>query len=162
MPSISGYQPTLKMYGRSFVQSRHIAAYGSQGAAESIKYSGTEVPLHVSQPPVLEEIQKHLERYLGGSTNFNHCMLNRYDDGSVYIGSHSDNLENLCIASISIGAERDFILSHKKPPPNRPADESARYKKRWALADGSLLVMQGDTQKYWKHEIVSCRQRSAD
>lgn len=25
---------------------------------------------------------------------FNHVMLNRYDDGSVYIGKHRDNKEN--------------------------------------------------------------------
>lgn len=94
-------------------------------------------------------------------------MLNRYDNGSVHIGAHSDNLgkpgmtsivladarsENLCIASISLGAERDFILAHKKPA---TVGDVARYRKRWPLADGSLLVMQGQTQKYWKHEIVS-------
>ena len=59
--------------------------------------------------------------------------------------------ENLCIASISLGAARDFVLSHKKKPHDV---EGEKYKKRWALADGSLVLMQGSTQKYWKHEIV--------
>lgn len=61
-------------------------------------------------------------------------------------------LENLCIASISLGAERDFILKHKKPPADSKQD--AKYNKRWPLGDGSLVVMQGTTQEYWKHEIV--------
>ena len=67
-----------------------IAAYGSQEAANSIKYSGTEVPLSKEHPPILQEIQLELEDRL--HTKFNHCMLNRYEDGSVHIGSHSDNL----------------------------------------------------------------------
>jgi len=103
--------------------------------------------LSKEHPPILQEIQLELEDRL--HTKFNHCMLNRYEDGSVHIGSHSDNLENLCIASISLGAHRDFILTHKKPPEG----QTNRYKKRWPLADGSLLVMQGQTQKFWKHEI---------
>lgn len=61
-------------------------------------------------------------------------------------------LENLCIASISLGAARDFILTHKKPPDK---DDNGRYRKRFSLANGSLVIMQGETQKYWKHEIVS-------
>lgn len=28
-------------------------------------------------------------------------------------------------------------------------------RKRWALKNGSLLIMQGETQQHWKHEIVS-------
>lgn len=78
------------MYGRSFLQSRQIAAYGSEESPETLKYSGTEVPLQKEHPPILQEIQRYVEDKL--HTSFNHCMLNRYDDGSVYIGSHSDNL----------------------------------------------------------------------
>lgn len=95
------------MYGRSFLQSRQVSygarlwrrylthcyqivAYGSTEAADSIKYSGTEVPLEKAHPRILQEIQAELEDRL--KTRFNHCMLNRYDDGSVHIGSHSDNM----------------------------------------------------------------------
>jgi len=35
-------------------------------------------------PPILDEIRLKLERDLGVS--FNHVMLNRYDDGNIYIG----------------------------------------------------------------------------
>lgn len=85
-----GYQPTLKMYGRSFLQSRQIIAFGDEAAADSIKYSGTEVPLMKEHPPIMAEIQSFLEKELG--TKFNHCMLNLYESGKVHIGSHSDNL----------------------------------------------------------------------
>jgi alkylated DNA repair dioxygenase AlkB len=78
-------------------------------------------------PPALEDIRKRLESELGVS--FNHVMLNRYDDGNIYIGyasqsghktslirrKHSDNLNNLVIASVSLGAERTFIMSPRMP-----------------------------------------------
>jgi hypothetical protein len=35
-------------------------------------------------PPILETIREKLEEELGVA--FNHVMLNRYDDGNIYIG----------------------------------------------------------------------------
>jgi hypothetical protein len=40
--------------------------------------------MHHPFPPVLASMQAMLEDKLG--VRFNHCMLNRYDDGTVYIG----------------------------------------------------------------------------
>lgn len=76
-------QPTLKMYGRSFPQSRQIAAYSTVPDA-TLKYSGSTIVMNYPFPPVLETIRTRLESELG--VKFNHVMLNRYDDGSVYIG----------------------------------------------------------------------------
>lgn len=76
-------QPLLKMYGRTFPQSRHIAAY-STSPGMTLKYSGTEIAMNHPFPPPLAEMQERLEEALG--VKFNHCMLNRYDDGGVYIG----------------------------------------------------------------------------
>jgi hypothetical protein len=76
-------QPTLKMYGRTFPQSRQIAAYSTVPDA-TLKYSGSTITMNYPFPPVLERIRKKLELELGVA--FNHVMLNRYDDGSVYIG----------------------------------------------------------------------------
>ncbi|OCF76365.1 hypothetical protein I204_03665 [Kwoniella mangroviensis CBS 8886] len=106
------YQPTLKLYGRTFPQSRQIAAY-STTPNSSLTYSGSSITMHHPFPSILEEIRLRLEKDLG--VRFNHCMLNRYDDGSVYIGKHSDNLNNLVIASISLGAERKFIMTPRLP-----------------------------------------------
>jgi hypothetical protein len=53
---------------------------------------------------------------------------------------HSDNLENLVIASISLGAERSFILSPRVPARNRGGtlggyrpgpEDNERVKIRW-------------------------------
>lgn len=133
-------QPTLKMYGRTFPQSRQIAAYSTVPDA-TLKYSGSTITMNHPFPPVLERIRTKLELELGVA--FNHVMLNKYDDGSVYIGyvslhmtgtcvnsvlesrdrdelglmsrKHSDNLNNLVIASVSLGAERTFIMSPRMP-----------------------------------------------
>lgn len=63
-------------------------------------------------PPLLAKLQSEVEKVLGlddstssipGPENdnakavmsgFNHVMLNRYDDGTVYIGRHRDTKEN--------------------------------------------------------------------
>lgn len=57
-----------------------------------VKYSGQTVNMCYEYPSLLREIQDEVENLLG--VRFNHCMLNYYDDGSVYIGKHRDNKEN--------------------------------------------------------------------
>nr|XP_031857833.1 uncharacterized protein CI109_006776 [Kwoniella shandongensis]KAA5524905.1 hypothetical protein CI109_006776 [Kwoniella shandongensis] len=149
-------QPTLKLYGRTFPQSRQIAAYSTTPNAE-LSYSGSSITMHYPFPPILENIRLRLEVELG--VRFNHVMLNRYDDGSVYIGRHSDNLNNLVIASVSLGAERTFIMSPRLPSKARKSGTKANIEEiglegrknvKWILGNGSLVVMQGRTQEYWK------------
>lgn len=76
-------QPMLTMYGRTFPQSRQIAAYSTVPDA-TLKYSGSEIMMNHPFPPVLETIRIRLEEELG--VKFNHVMLNRYEDGNIYIG----------------------------------------------------------------------------
>jgi hypothetical protein len=94
------------MYGKSHIQSRHIAAYSTQPNLP-LKYSGTEVDMKYPFPDVLERMKKRVEdvlsggsEYVGGDAEdaddteqkdrkrvrFNHCMLNKYENGAVYIG----------------------------------------------------------------------------
>ncbi|CAE6385282.1 unnamed protein product [Rhizoctonia solani] len=144
------YRPTLKVYGRDVIQSRLIAAYATDPQL-TVKYSGHPVILHTDYPPALRKIQDQVEEQLG--VTFNHVMLNKYEDGSVYIGKHSDTKENKVIASVSLGAVRTFIMSPKTAGRNKGSKSALRESKRWDLANGSLVVMQGDTQENWKHEI---------
>lgn len=89
-----------------------------------------------------------------------------HDTGSVHIGSHRDNLENRVIASVSVGAERTFHMEYAAPRPRATKGKAAKAsdaaddndnvkasKKKWLLKNGSLVVMQGETQRYWKHAI---------
>jgi len=63
------------------------------------------------------------------------------------MGLHSDNEKELginpVIASLSLGESRDLYFKHKniKKSLNIPQK------------NGQLIVMRGETQKYWKHEI---------
>lgn len=65
------------------------------GPGLELKYSGHQVEMHFPFPPLLEEIAARLASpdCLGSEVKFNHAMLNRYEDGSIYIGRHSDNGE---------------------------------------------------------------------
>ncbi|GAA5872730.1 hypothetical protein JCM3774_005043 [Rhodotorula dairenensis] len=184
------YRPTLKVYGRQVTQSRQIAAFATERDLQ-VKYSGAAVEMSYDYPPLLREIQDLVEEKL--QVKFNHVMLNRYENGQIYIGNHRDNRENRVIASLSLGAPRTFVLTHDKPPaPKRtsssttttasepePAsdrgdcDSTAKagkvpaaqekknplapplllYSHRFQLESGSLLVMQGTMQQFWKHQI---------
>ena len=148
------YRPKLKVYGREITQSREIAAYATAPGLH-LKYSGHPVELHAPFPPWLDHIASLLstDECLGSEVRFNHCMLNRYDDGSVYIGRHSDNIENKVIVTVSLGVDRSWIMERKQPRKAQALDPKDKIKKRWTIAGGSLLVMQGQTQKYYTHEI---------
>ncbi|TDL17623.1 hypothetical protein BD410DRAFT_541325 [Rickenella mellea] len=137
------YHPKLKVYGKKVSQSRSIAVY-ARDKNSTMKYSGHTVDLHFDYPPLLDEIEKKVTERLNES--FNHVMLNRYDSGSEYIGKHRDTKENKVIVSLSLGAERTFIMTPTKPRLGVVA-------RRWVLGNGSLLIMKGATQDLWKHEI---------
>jgi alkylated DNA repair dioxygenase AlkB len=71
-----------------------------------------------------------------------------YRDGKDSNGWHADNEkelgENPTIASLSFGTERAFHLQH---------NTEKTLKHKIILEHGSLLVMKGTTQHYWKHQI---------
>ena len=142
------------MYGREITQSREIAAYATASGLH-LKYSGHPVELHAPFPALLDHIASLLstDDCLGSEVRFNHCMLNRYDDGSIYIGRHSDNIENKVIVTVSLGADRSWIMERKQPRGQKASSPQDKIKKRWTLGGGSLLVMQGQTQKFYTHEI---------
>jgi alkylated DNA repair dioxygenase AlkB len=80
--------------------------------------------------------------------NFTTVLLNLYRDGKDSNGWHADNEKELgknpVIASVSFGAERAFHLQH-----NSIKDA----KQKIILEHGSLLLMKGTTQHFWKHQI---------
>ena len=95
----------------------------------------------------LQELKKRIVSAVG--TTFNSVLLNQYRDGRDSMGWHSDDEPELgsapSIASLSLGGERRFVLRHKKRKDLKSVEIS--------LAHGSLLVMRGSTQIFWKHQI---------
>lgn len=152
------YRPKLKVYGREIQQSRKIAAFSTMEGMK-LKYSGHDVEMHSPFPPLLEQIAARLatKDCLGEEVKFNHCMLNMYEDGNIYIGKHSDNVENKVIVTVSLGAERTWIMEEKKKRKKNSIGNQEKQKPgkkfKWILGNGSLLVMQGDVQRLYTHEI---------
>ena len=96
--------------------------------------------------PELEEVRDGVQRTTG--RKFNSVLLNYYRDGNDTVGWHADDEPGLgltpFIASLSLGAERDFVLRRNDDP---------KAKVTIALTHGSLLVMAGETQGNWQHAI---------
>ena len=99
----------------------------------------------------LQELRKKVETITGAS--FNSVLLNLYRNGHDSVGDHADDEKelglNAVIASVSLGATRDFILRQYKKAATLKLSPTLKYK----LSHGSLLVMSGTTQQYWKHSV---------
>lgn len=133
---------SIRIFGREVLQPRLMCWMGDEDCAYT--YSGTQFqpePWH----PLLLKIKGDVERQTAGQ--FNSVLLNLYRDGQDSMGPHSDNEpelgENPIIASLSLGASRDFVFRHKREKVTIPMQ----------LTSGSLLKMAGKTQKHWKHEL---------
>jgi alkylated DNA repair dioxygenase AlkB len=134
----------IVVWGRTYPQPRLIAWYGDVG--KNYTYSGIKLePLAWTH--ALLDIKSRIEVVAG--TDFNSVLLNYYRDQRDSMGLHSDDEPELgerpIIASLSLGEERIFILKHKRDKTLKPV--------RLKLASGSILLMKGDTQRYWKHGI---------
>jgi alkylated DNA repair dioxygenase AlkB len=82
------------------------------------------------------------------ASSFNGVLLNLYRTGEDSIGFHADNEKefghNPTIVSMSFGGMRLFELQNIY-------DSSQRVILK--LESGSILIMSGETQTYWKHGV---------
>jgi alkylated DNA repair dioxygenase AlkB len=138
-------QENVMVWGKKFSQPRLVAWYGDGG--NDYTYSGIKLtPL--SWTSLLIGIKRRVETTT--AANFNSVLLNYYRDNRDSMGFHSDDEKELGarphIASVSLGEERTFVLKHKVSKSVRDI--------RLRLPSGSLLLMKGETQRYWKHGIA--------
>jgi alkylated DNA repair dioxygenase AlkB len=136
-------QDDIKIFGKIHPQPRLTALFGNEG--KSYSYSNIKMQPHPWNL-LLQKIKLHIESVT--DTNFTTVLLNQYRDGKDSNGWHADNEKELgtnpVIASLSFGAERTFQLKHN-------TDKS--LKKNIVLEHGSLFLMKGATQHFWKHQI---------
>ena len=137
-------QQSITLFGKTLPQPRLICWMGDAGCTYT--YSGTRwepEPWH----PLVDVLRTRVEALAGA--RFNAVLLNLYRDGADSMGYHADDEPELgekpVIASLSFGAERAMTFRHRHDP--------AQATQRITLGDGDLLVMQGDTQKNWRHAI---------
>jgi len=138
-------QESILVWGKMYLQPRLVAWYGDSGS--DYTYSGiTLTPLPWTD--LLLEIKRTIETVTEAS--FNSVLLNYYRDNRDSMGFHSDDEPELglrpVIASLSLGEERTLILKHKLNKLAKPV--------RLKLASNSLLLMKGETQRYWTHGIA--------
>lgn len=136
-------QETITVYGKSHPTPRLSSWVGDTGT--EYRYSNmTMRPLPWT--PLLRALKSKVEA--ASQHQFNSVLLNNYRDGQDSNGWHSDDEPELgpepVIASLSLGAPRDFKLRHK---------QQRALKYSLTLAHGSLLIMRGQTQAYWQHHI---------
>ncbi|MDH3693787.1 MAG: alpha-ketoglutarate-dependent dioxygenase AlkB [Gammaproteobacteria bacterium] len=140
--------PRINLFGNAIQSPRMAAWYGDANAIYT--YSGlTNHPLPWINE--LSELKYRLEQET--QYQFNSVLANLYRDGNDSMGWHSDNEPELgvnpVIASMSLGGARRFVLRHKKRKAIKPVTIE--------LAHGSLLLMSGETQNYWRHSIPKIR-----
>lgn len=137
-------QNDIFLFGKWHKEPRLSAWYADQG--KYYTYSGIKNTA-IAWTDTLLRLKGEIESI--AQSRFNSVLLNYYRDGDDGMGYHQDNEKELgqnpTIASLSLGATRTFQLKHitQKAIPRRDI----------VLNSGSLLVMGGTLQHYWKHQI---------
>ena len=136
-------QDEIRVFGKVHPQPRLTALFGNEGKPYS--YSNIKMQPHLWNP-LLQKIKLKVERV--SNTKFTTVLLNLYRNGKDSNGWHADNEKELgtnpIIASVSFGTERIFQLKH---------NTISNLKQNILLEHGSLLLMKGTTQHFWKHQI---------
>lgn len=133
----------IRMFGKMVMQPRLTALYGDE--SRPYGYSGiTMTPS--GWTPELKEMRERLLDFT--EIEFTHVLCNYYRDGQDSMGWHRDNEavlgRNPSIASITLGVTRVFQIRHY---------ETKKYKIDIPLTHGSLLIMSGESQHHWEHQI---------
>ena len=140
--AIAWQHDELILFGKRIITKREVAWYGDKGL--NYTYSNITKTTLPWTPELLA--LKHLVENTTRAS-YNSCLLNLYHDGSEGMAWHADNEKELLnkgsIASLSLGAERRFVLKHKI------SKETVSV----MLEQGSLLEMKGEIQDYWLHRL---------
>ena len=140
---IEWQQPSITIYGKRHPIPRLQAWMGDR--PHTYRYSGTDFT-SVTWPDYLASLAKDLSQIAG--VEFNSVLLNLYRNGQDSMWWHSDDEPELgetpVIASLSLGAERDFTL--------RPSG-ATRQAHSLPLQHGSLLIMKAGMQSDWQHAL---------
>lgn len=132
----------VQIRGQSIMQPRQVYACGDSKLQYT--YSGLTLPVEPWIQEIKElrdRIQKELE------IPFDSCLLNEYQNGTQYIGYHS-NKEALgpenTVVTISLGGSRDFHFRTKEAPHKTI---------KTILNNGDCCIMRGNTQRDYTHTI---------
>jgi len=142
LESLIWQQEKIFLYGRWVTVPRLMCWYGNENA--EYRYSGVN---HQPHPwtDVLLTIKQKIEDFY--PCRFNSVMANLYRNGADSMGCHADDEKELgvnpVIASLSLGEQRLLKFRHQKS--KRVLDV--------ILNHGDLLLMAGEIQHHWQHEL---------
>jgi alkylated DNA repair dioxygenase AlkB len=146
--TVSWEQTEIVIAGQLRKIPRLNAWYGEAGA--DYTYSG-RLFRAIPWLPELASLKRRVEQAVTG--HFNSALVNLYRDGRDSVDWHSDDEPELgrnpVIASISLGEVRRFQFKHRAR-----RDLSLQTLE---LGHGSLLLMAGEFQHYWKHRLPKMR-----
>lgn len=146
----TGEEAQVQVFGKVYNIPRKQATYGDAG----LTYTYSSVKRCACPwTPTLEHIRDTVTKTTGQTFNF--VLVNRYKDGLDHMGEHRDDEKELdprCpIASVSLGAARDFIFRHRDARGKQSCRDVTPVKLE--LAHGSLLLMNPPTNTYWYHSL---------
>ncbi|TWU17753.1 hypothetical protein Pla52o_49680 [Novipirellula galeiformis] len=126
------------------MQPRLTASYGDAGI--TYRYSGT-VNVALPWTATMLEIKHRIEAVCG---QYNYCLMNRYRSGSDSMGLHADDEPEMgnVIGSLSLGATRTFRIRHN----------FSKETRKFPAGHGTLIIMAGTMQQFWKHDIPKTTQ----
>ncbi|TPV35491.1 alpha-ketoglutarate-dependent dioxygenase AlkB [Paucihalobacter ruber] len=140
-------QDDIKVFGKTYQQPRLTALYGDSGKP----YSYSNITMY---PEIFTADLKNIKTLVEEASQheFNTVLLNLYRNGQDSNGWHADNEKELgknpLIASVSFGATRPFHFKHRKIKTERH---------QLILNHGSLLIMKGEMQHHWLHQIAKTK-----
>jgi len=134
----------ITIFGKTVKCPRYQRLYGT-----GVSYSFSTITLHGA--PYFPEIVARCMRYAEEKYPeypWKAALVNFYEDGTSYIGAHSDDETDLVagapILSFSFGAERTFRIREKG---------TKKVIENLPTVNRSMISMNGDMQKEYTHEI---------
>jgi alkylated DNA repair dioxygenase AlkB len=139
------------LYGKKHIAPRLTLAmapqeaFGEGARVPTYRYAGKNmVPIEAT--PLVQQVFERLKKEYPEEAP-SYVLLNFYRNNKDNIGWHSDDEKDLkegaSIFSVNLGATRVFQWRDK--------EFSSKDTYECKLEHGSLFVMGGDTQKWWKH-----------
>ncbi|TAH25319.1 MAG: alpha-ketoglutarate-dependent dioxygenase AlkB [Cytophagales bacterium] len=140
--AIAWQHEVVKLYGKEITTKRKVAWYGEKAFEYKYSNSVKVAKLWTSELLALKMLIEQIT-----DEKYNTCLLNLYHNGTEGMGWHTDAEQSLkkdgAIASLSLGANRQFQFRH----------QNTNTTISLLLNNGSLLLMKGKTQTYWKHRL---------
>ena len=149
-------QDKIKIYGRVSDVPRYQKVFGDF----SYSFSGLTLEPELTIPSLVQKCIGYMKKRYPPEDQWTGALVNWYMDGRQYIGPHSDDERDLVagapIGSFSFGATRTFRVTVK----DHFKKQVYVCKRDFELKHGTVVVMHGNMQKEFKHQIP-CKKKEA-